>query len=117
MDMEVREIRVSNVIDRPILVDFYSTSKRNIVIKELSSGSRPLYLDLIHDKLHVILDFSDASNFQLMLFDEAGVFEGCSFAVNNHGGFISQIQAKKVLLIPYPNDIKMLKNVGSIMVS
>jgi len=99
---------------QPLKVDFIRTKDRNLLMKDITVDSRTLLLHLDHGSHHVLLDFNEADDFQLLSFNHKGKFIGASLAINNAYGFMIQSQAHFVLLLPLEKSIKDLLEVESL---
>ena len=85
----------STIID---IVEIKS-DKRTLLINELSLVENTVIINITHNELTTMLDFTHSQDFQVLYLDKNYHTMGVSFAINNEKGFKLQTQEKNVLLV------------------
>ncbi len=89
-----------------------------IKVYELQEGTTPLLLNIQHTQINSLLELSKVAPFVLLYFDDTNVFSGASYSLN---GFKNQfgisIQAKKLLVLPFPIVFKLEEVVSLTLIS
>jgi hypothetical protein len=85
-----------------------TTTDTFIKVYELQEGTTPLLLNIQHPQVNSLLELSKVAPFVLLYFDDDNAFSGASYSLN---GFKNQfgisVQAKKLLVLPFPIAIKL----------
>ena len=85
-----------------------TTTDTLIKVHEFQENGTPLLLNIQHHQINSLLELSKVAPFVLLYFDDTNVFSGASYSLN---GFKNQfgisIQAKKLLVLPFPIAFKL----------
>ena len=85
-----------------------TTTDTFIKVHEFQEAGTPLLLNIQHPQINSMLELGKVTPFVLLYFDETNVFSGASYSLN---GFKNQfgisIQAKKLLVLPFPIAFKL----------
>ena len=85
-----------------------NTTDTFIKVYELQEGTTPLLLNIQHPQVNSLLELSKVAPFVLLYFDDTNAFSGASYSLN---GFKNQfgisVQAKKLLVLPFPIAFKL----------
>ena len=85
-----------------------TTTDTFIKVHEFQEAGTPLLLNIQHTQINSLLELSKVAPFVLLYFDDTNVFSGASYSLN---GFKNQfgisIQAKKLLVLPFPIAFKL----------
>lgn len=82
-----------------IEVIYHKTSETNLKISECYFESYNILLEIEHNEINTLLDFKNASDYQVLYLDENNFVNGGAYAMNNSIGFKIQTQNKKMLLM------------------
>lgn len=82
-----------------IEVIYHKTSETNLKISECYFESNNILLEIEHNEINTLLDFKNASDYQVLYLDENNFVNGGAYAMNNSIGFKIQTQNKKMLLM------------------
>ena len=94
------------------------TTDTFIKVHEFQEVETPLLLNIQHYQINSLLELSKVAPFVLLYFDDTNVFSGASYSLN---GFKNQfgisIQAKKLLVLPFPIAFKLEDVVSLTLIS
>ena len=95
-----------------------TTTDTFIKVHEFNEAGTPLLLNIQHTQINSLLELSKVAPFVLLYFDDTNVFSGASYSLN---GFKNQfgisIQAKKLLVLPFPIVFKLEEVVSLTLIS
>ena len=95
-----------------------TTTDTFIKVHEFQEAGTPLLLNIQHTQINSLLELSKVAPFVLLYFDDTNVFSGASYSLN---GFKNQfgisIQAKKLLVLPFPIVFKLEEVVSLTLIS
>jgi hypothetical protein len=95
-----------------------TTTDTFIKVHEFKEVRTPLLLNIQHTQINSLLELSNVAPFVLLYFDDTNVFSGASYSLN---GFKNQfgisIQAKKLLVLPFPIAFKLEEVVSLTFIS
>lgn len=76
-----------------------STEETNIQIKKMSFENQNLLLNILHQEMNTLLDFTGASDYQVYYLSEKHEILGSTYAKNNEKGYLIVTQYKRILLV------------------
>lgn len=88
------------------------SEKRTLFINELILIENTVIINITHNELTTMLDFTHSSDFQVLYLDKNYYTVGVSFAINNEKGFKLQTQEKNVLLVKLNQKSKNLDKIS-----
>jgi len=77
------------------------TSASTIVISQLEDSEKNLLLIINHPYLVTYLDFTNATDYQIELFDKEGKLKEIKWAINNKAPFIISTRYKNIVLTQF----------------
>src|SRR5690606_1105535 len=77
----------------------FRTAETYLRISACTYDSHPLLITLTHDEVNTLLDFKNASDYQVLYLDKNYFVTGGTYARNNTSGFQIQTQNKILLLL------------------
>lgn len=85
-----------------------TTTDTFIKVHEFKEVGTPLLLNIQHTQINSLLELSNVAPFVLLYFDDINVFSGASYSLNGFKNpFGISVQAKKLLVLPFPIVFKL----------
>ena len=85
-----------------------TTTDTFINVHEFQEAETPLLLNIQHPQINSMLELSKVTPFVLLYFDDTNTFSGASYSLNDFkNAFGISIQAKKLLVLPFPIAFKL----------
>lgn len=85
-----------------------NTTDTFIKVHEFQEAGTPLLLNIQHPQINSLLELSKVAPFALLYFDDTNAFSGASYSLNSFKNqFGISIQAKKLLVLPFPISFKL----------
>jgi hypothetical protein len=85
-----------------------TTTDTFIKVHEFQEEEITLLLNIQHPQINSLLELSNVASFVLLYFDDTNVFSGASYSLNGFkNSFGISIQAKKLLVLPFPIAFKL----------
>jgi hypothetical protein len=85
-----------------------TTTDTFIKVHEFQEAGTPLLLNIQHTQINSLLELSNVAPFVLLYFNETNVFSGASYSLNGFKNpFGISVQAKKLLVLPFPIAFKL----------